>query len=70
MIRTVCQNCRASFQVPEELLGKSLRCAKCSNVMRIAPAGGEDSIFEDENWLDGQTAETEAAPEPPDSSNR
>ncbi|MHC4986026.1 MAG: zinc-ribbon domain-containing protein [Planctomycetota bacterium] len=53
MIRTVCQNCQASFQVPEDLVGKKVRCAKCASVMRIAPAGTGTSIFEDENWLDG-----------------
>jgi len=53
MTRTVCQNCQASLQVPDDLVGKKARCPKCSSVMRIAPAGTGSSIFDDENWLDG-----------------
>lgn len=57
MVRVTCEHCRAGFAVPEDLVGKRVRCAKCGSAFRLTPAGdasaGGLSIFDDENWLDG-----------------
>jgi predicted Zn finger-like uncharacterized protein len=38
-IRTVCTHCRTPYNVPDEQLGRSVRCKQCQEVFTVAPAG-------------------------------
>jgi predicted Zn finger-like uncharacterized protein len=46
-IDQTCPSCRATFQVPDDLAGKRIRCKTCGEAFRVAGAGREDD-YDDE----------------------
>jgi hypothetical protein len=43
-VRATCPHCRCQLQLPENLLGKTLRCSKCQQLFRLPPPKVEEDV--------------------------
>src|SRR5262245_9853947 len=43
-VRATCPHCRTQLQLPDNLLGKTLRCAKCKQLFRLPPPKVEEDV--------------------------
>jgi len=55
-----CQKCHRSFEVPEALLGKTIRCSNCSEQGIVGGEGPREVV--DAEVLDADIAEAKPAP--------